>query len=106
MSDTFDLTPDEAPEFTPAEQWAMHSAVLDYVERALETDDGTGPVVEFVLLEKIESSEYRFTPFEYGRLRDILADYAASDETPDIDRDAASTVVGRIDRLCPGKVRH
>jgi hypothetical protein len=106
MPDNIDTTPDAPLDVTPAEQWAIHSAVLDYVEHALETDDGPGPVVELVLLEKIESGDYRFTAFEYGRLRDILADYAASDETPDIDRDPATRAVDRIDHQCPSRIQH
>jgi len=101
MPDTIDTAPDAPLDVTPAEQWALHSAVLECVERALEDDDRPGPVVELAVLEKIEGDDYRFTAFEYDRLRAILADYAASDETPDVDREPARVVVDRIDHLCP-----
>jgi len=101
MPDNIDTTTDTPLEFTPAAQWAIHSAVLEYVERALEDDDRPGPVVELVVLEKIEAGDYRFTAFEYDRLRAILADYAATDETPAVDREPARAVVDRIERQCP-----
>jgi hypothetical protein len=104
MPDNIDTAPDASLEFTPAEQWATHSAVLEYVECAFEDDDGPGPVVELVVLEKIEAGDYRFTAFEYERLRAILADYAATADTPDIDRDPAREVVDRIDHQCPSAV--
>ncbi|MDH5020299.1 DUF7853 family protein [Halobacterium rubrum] len=104
MSDKIDTASDAPLDFAPAKQWAIHSAVLDYVEDALEDDDSPGPVVELVILEKIEAGDYRFTAFEYDRLRDILADYADSEETPDVDRNPANAVVDRIDHQCPGKV--
>jgi hypothetical protein len=104
MSDGTNTAPESALEFSLAEQWALHSAVLDYLECALEEEVGSAPAVELTILEKVESGEFRFTAFEYERLCVLLDDYATSDDTPDVDREPAAAVVERLARQCPSDV--
>lgn len=104
MSDGTNTAPDSALEFSLAEQWALHGAVLDYVECALEDEAGPGPAVELAVLEKIETGEFRFTAFEYERLCVLLDEYAVSEDTPDVDREPAAAVVETLTRRCPSDV--
>ena len=104
MSDGTNTAPESALEFSLAEQWALHSAVLDYLECALEDEAAPDPAVELAILEKIESGAYRFTAFEYERLCVLLDEYASSDDTPDVDREPAAAVVETLARQCPSDV--
>jgi hypothetical protein len=88
-------------EFALDEQWTLHSSLLEYVERALEADDGPSPAVELTLLRNIEAGDFRFTPFEHDRLRAILESYVARDDTPELDEEPAASVVDKLDRRCP-----
>jgi hypothetical protein len=105
MPDGANTPHESALEFNRDEQWALHSAVLDYVERALEDADAPAPVVELAVLEEIETGEFRFTPFEYDRIKAILEAYAASDDAPDVDREPARSVLARIDSQCPSSLQ-
>lgn len=104
MPDGTNTAPDAALDFALDEQWALHSAVLDHVERALENDDLPSPAVELTILEKIEAGEFRFTAFECERLRAVLADYAARDDAPEVDREPTTAALEQIDRQCPTHV--
>lgn len=101
MPDGTNTPHESALDFSCAEQWALHSAVLDAVERAFEDGDAAAPVVELAVLEEIETGEFRFTPFESERLCAILEAYAADEETPEVDREPALSVVEQIHRQCP-----
>lgn len=101
MPDGTNTPHESALDFSCAEQWSLHSAVLDFVERALEDADAPAPVVELDVLEDIETGEFRFTDVEYERLCAILEAYATDEDTPDVDRDPALAVVEQIYRACP-----
>lgn len=97
---------DNAPvtefEFSLEEQWAIHQAVLDYVEASVREDTVLpDPAVEITLLEKVEAGTFAFTAFEIERLRFTCDTHAARESTPDRDREPARSVVRKIDRQCP-----
>lgn len=100
MSNTANTAPESALDVSLDQQWALHSAVLEYVERTLGDGEYPDPAVELTILENLEAGTFRFTQFEYERLRDILTEYAARDDTPDVDRDPATAVVERIEARC------
>lgn len=88
-------------EFTLEEQWAIHQAFLDYVEVAVRDDTNLPqPTVELSILEKIEDGDLAFTAFELERLRYECDYHANSEYAPDLDREPARSVVGKIDRRC------
>lgn len=89
-------------EFTLEEQWAMHQAVLDYVEISVREDtELPEPVVEITLVEKIEAGVFSFTVFELERLRFTCEHHATHESTPERDREPSRSVVRKIDHRCP-----
>jgi hypothetical protein len=106
MSNTANSAPESALDVSLDEQWALHSATLEYVERTLGDEAYPDPAAELAILEKLEGGQHRFTQFEFGRLQDILAEYAAREDTPDVDRAPANAVVERIEAHCPTDGRH
>ncbi|MXR19269.1 DUF7853 family protein [Halobacterium bonnevillei] len=101
MADGTTTAPESELEFSLAEQWALHSAVLDSLECALDAETGPEPAVALAILEKAESDAFRFTAFEYERICVRLDDYASSDDTPNVDREPAAAIVERLARQCP-----
>lgn len=83
------------------EQWAVHQALLDYVEVAVQDHtDFPYPTVALTVIEKIEDGYFAFTPREFQRLRAECDRHARSEHAPERDRAPARAVVNKIDRLC------
>lgn len=98
-------TPTSAFDFSLEEQWAVHAAILAYIERS--AGDGSElaeHAVEVAILEKIEAGEFEFTAFELDRIRYECAYHADSEMAPLIDREPAMAVVEKIDRRCNADV--
>jgi hypothetical protein len=63
-------TPTAELDLSLEEQWAVHVALLEYVEVAQQDSERTPPHIELGLLEKIEDGGSPFTAAELRRLRE------------------------------------
>lgn len=93
---TMPPTPDAQPvEFSLAEEWVIHSVMLDQLTGDPDADDQ--PWWALGIASKLESGVQLLSPFEAWRLRRDLAAYADEPDTPAEDATLASDVVQRID---------
>lgn len=92
-------------EFTHEEQWAIHQALVDYIDTFIEGNgDLPPPTVEITILEKLESPDASFTCFELDRIRYECNYYRKKDDIPNIDRNPAKSVVNKINNLCQSEI--
>ena len=81
-----------ALEFSRAEAWAVHAALLDRIER--ETDAGNDVDREMSLLRAIERDDYAFDSTELELLCETLSTYLA--DAPSRDRIPGQAVLDQI----------
>jgi hypothetical protein len=88
--------PDAQPvELSLAEEWVIHSVMLDQLTGDDAEDDQ--PWWALGIASKLESGVKLLSPFEAWRLRRDLEEYAAAEDTPSEDATLARDVVERID---------
>jgi hypothetical protein len=80
-------------EFSRAQAWVLHAALLDRVER--ETDAGNDIDQEMSLLRTIEHDEYVFDESDLELLRNTLTAYLA--DAPGRDRIPGQSLLDEID---------
>mgnify|MGYP006285908005 CR=1 FL=1 len=95
------ITPTAELDLSLEEQWAVHVALLEYVEVAQQESERTPSHIELGLLEKIEDGDSLFTAAELRRLREECNYYARSEHVSSRDRIPLHRVVQRIDRVLP-----
>ncbi len=82
-------------------RWVVHHLMLDTLGLArAEADPVQNPPQPVVsVLEKLESDEQFFTPFELDQIRYACKAYTLDADAPRDDRDCAQAVVRRIDEV-------
>lgn len=80
-------------EFSRAEAWVLHAALLDRIERETDADDDIDR--EMALLRAIESDDYVFDEIDLALLRSALSTYLA--DAPGRDRIPGQSVLDQID---------
>lgn len=83
-------------ELSRAEQWVVHHVLLDSVGLA-RTGAEDPPECVLDILEKLESGDHAFTPFELDHIRYACDVYIHAPATPERDRGIATAVVDRVD---------
>jgi len=90
------VAPDAQPvEFSRAEEWVIHSVMLDHLTG--ESTDDDQPWWALGIASKLESGVHLLSTFEAWRLRRDLREYATDAETPPEDAELAESVVETID---------
>jgi hypothetical protein len=82
-----------ALDFSRAEAWVVHAALLDRIER--ETDIGNDIDREMSLLRNIERDDYAFADTDLAVLRTALSTYLA--DAPARDRSHGQAILDKID---------
>lgn len=82
-------------------RWVVHHLMLDALGLASAEADPVENPPESILsvLEKLESGEQYFTPFELDNVRYACKAYTLDADAPRDDRDCAQAVVRRIDEV-------
>jgi hypothetical protein len=93
-------TPTATLEFTLEEEWAVHQALLDHLERTLDDDTAATPVLTLGLLEKVESGAREFTHAELDHLEHRLGARIRRNALPDRDRGPAESVHEKVSQTC------
>jgi hypothetical protein len=93
-------TPTATPEFTLEEEWAVHQALLDHLERTLDDDTSATPVLTIGLLDKLESDGSEFTHAELDHLDHRLGARLRRNALPERDRGPARSAREKVERSC------
>lgn len=93
-------TPTTTLEFTLEEEWAIHQALHDHLERTLDDDTAATPVLTIGLLEKVESDASEYTHAELDHLEHRLGARIRRNALPDRDRGPAESAHAKVERTC------